>query len=45
MSVDALIQDDLVNFRRELISCFKTQHPHIFSIAKYLPDVTIGFLR
>ncbi len=32
MSVDALIQDDLVNFRRELISCFKTQHPHIFSI-------------
>ena len=32
MSVDALIQDDLVNFRRELISCFKNQHPHIFSI-------------
>lgn len=32
MSVDSLIQDDLVNFRRELIGCFKTQHPHIFSI-------------
>lgn len=32
MSIDALIQDDLVNFRRELIGCFKKQHPHIFSI-------------
>ena len=32
MSVDALIQDELVNFRRELIGCFKIQHPHIFSI-------------
>lgn len=32
MSVDSLIQDELVNFRRELIGCFKTQHPHIFSI-------------
>lgn len=32
MSIDTLIQDDLVNFRRELIGCFKTQHPHIFSI-------------
>jgi len=32
MNVDSLIQYDLVNFRRELIGCFKTQHPHIFSI-------------
>lgn len=32
MTVDILIQQDLVNFRRNLIQCFKMQHPHIFSI-------------
>lgn len=32
MSVDTLIQDDLVNFRRKLIVGFKDQHPHIFTI-------------
>ena len=35
MSVDILIQEDLVNFRRNLIQCFKAQHPHIFSIIEY----------
>jgi len=35
MSVDTLIQDDLVNFRRNLIGCFKTQHPHVFSIIEH----------
>jgi len=32
MSVDTLIQEDLVNFRRNLIVGFKAQHPHIFTI-------------
>jgi len=32
MNVDTLIQDDLVNFRRNLIVGFKEQHPHIFTI-------------
>jgi len=32
MSVDTLIQDDLVNFRRNLIVNFKAQHPNIFMI-------------
>jgi len=32
MSVDTLIQDDLVNFRRNLILGFKAQHPNIFVI-------------
>lgn len=32
MSLDTLIQDDLLNFRREMIVSFKKQHPHIFSI-------------
>jgi len=32
MSVDTLIQDDLMNFRRNLIVGFKEQHPHIFTI-------------
>ena len=32
MSVDTLIQDKLVNFRRNLIIGFKAQHPHIFTI-------------
>lgn len=36
MSVDTLIQEDLVNFRRKLIECFKAQHPHIFSILEYM---------
>ena len=35
MSVDTLIQEDLVNFRRNLIVCFKAQHPHVFSILEY----------
>ncbi len=35
MSVDVLIQEDLVNFRRKLIECFKEQHPHIFSILEH----------
>jgi hypothetical protein len=35
MSVDTLIQEDLVNFRRKLIECFKAQHPHIFSILEH----------
>ncbi|WP_378952047.1 hypothetical protein [Pelosinus sp. sgz500959] len=36
MSVDTLIQEDLVNFRRNLIECFKTQHPHIFSMLEHV---------
>lgn len=32
MSIDTLIQDDLVNFRRSLLEAFKVQHPHLFSI-------------
>jgi len=36
MDVDTLIQEDLVNFRRELIGCFKVQHPHIFSIIEHV---------
>lgn len=32
MSVDTLIQNDLVNFRRNVIKGFKEQHPHIFKI-------------
>ena len=35
MSVDTLIQEELVNFRRDLILCFKAQHPHIFSIIEH----------
>lgn len=35
MSVDTLIQEDLVNFRRQLIECFKVQHPHLFSIIEH----------
>jgi hypothetical protein len=35
MSVDTLIQEDLVNFRRTLIEHFKAQHPQIFSILEY----------
>jgi len=35
MSVDTLIQEDLVSFRRKLIDYFKEQHPHIFSILEY----------
>lgn len=36
MSLDTLIQDDLVNFRREVIGCFKEQHPHIFLILEHM---------
>ena len=32
MSVDSLIQEDLVDFRRSVIANFKEQHPHIFSM-------------
>ena len=32
MSLDTLIQDDLVNFRRGIIGRVKEQHPHIWSI-------------
>ncbi|MBP2657482.1 MAG: hypothetical protein H6Q69_514 [Firmicutes bacterium] len=35
MSVDTLIQEDLVNFRRTLIEHFKAQHPQILSILEY----------
>jgi hypothetical protein len=35
MSVDTLIQEDLVSFRRKLIECFKAQHPHMFSMLEY----------
>lgn len=36
MSVDRLIQEELLHFRRGLIQCFKEQHPHIFSILEHV---------
>ncbi|AIF52524.1 hypothetical protein [Pelosinus sp. UFO1] len=36
MSIDTLIQEDLLNFRRELLTSFKEQHPHIFSIMDHM---------
>jgi hypothetical protein len=36
MSLDTLIQEDLVIFRRKVIGCFKEQHPHIFSLLENL---------
>jgi hypothetical protein len=35
MSVDTIIQEDSVNFRRKLIECFKTQHLHVFSLLEH----------
>lgn len=35
MSVDTLIQEDLLTFRRNLIECFKEQHPQIFAILEH----------
>ncbi len=32
VNLNTLMQEDLVNFRRDLILCFKEQHPHIFSL-------------
>jgi hypothetical protein len=34
MNLDTLIQEDLVNFRREIIECFKVQHAHIFFVVE-----------
>jgi hypothetical protein len=34
MSVNTLIQEDLVGFRHDLILYFKEQHPHIFPLLK-----------
>jgi hypothetical protein len=36
MSLDTLIQEDLVVFRRKLIECFKVQHPQLFSVLEYI---------
>ena len=36
MSVDTLIQDDLLNFRRSLVVSFKAQHPHLFTILEHM---------
>lgn len=36
MSLDTLIETDLVNFRKEVLRNFKEQHPHIFAILEHV---------
>ncbi|MDF2635530.1 MAG: hypothetical protein K0R78_2404 [Pelosinus sp.] len=36
MSIDTLIQKDLINFRHSILERFKEQHPHMYSILDHM---------